>query len=348
VWVLTWRDLAFRRRQFAIAIAGCGLVFALALSLTGMSSGFRSEASRTAASVGADGWVVPAGVEGPFTSVSVLDQRTATDVAALPGVREAEPIVVFPALARVRGRAVGVSLVGIVPGRLGQPSQVRGGPVAGAGDAVVNRSLGVGTGCDVSIGGRSFHVVGTVSGRTITAGIPVVYVALPDAQAVAFSGQRLASAILTAGTPRSVPAGLTLLSTDDVRRDLLRPMKHATQTIDNTRLLMWVVAGVIVGMVTYLAALDRTRDFAVLKAVGASSRLLAASLCVEAVVTSLAAAGLAAGVAHLLRPAFSIPITITATAYETLPVIAVVVGGLASLVALRRAVRADPALAFGG
>jgi len=47
-------------------------------------------------------------------------------------------------------------------------------------------------------------------------------------------------------------------------------------------------------------------------------------------------------------PIFPLPITYTLAAYAALPVIAVVVGVLASLAGVRRAVRVDPATAFAG
>ena len=46
MWTITLRDLEFRRRQFAIAVVGAGLAFALTLVLAGMSAGFRHEAVR--------------------------------------------------------------------------------------------------------------------------------------------------------------------------------------------------------------------------------------------------------------------------------------------------------------
>jgi putative ABC transport system permease protein len=111
---------------------------------------------------------------------------------------------------------------------------------------------------------------------------------------------------------------------------------------------MWVVAAVIIGAVTYLSALERTRDFAVLKAVGGSSRSLALSLAAQAALASLLAAGLAAGLAQLLKPAFPMPVTIGAGAYVVLAAVAIAVGLLSSLAALRRVIRVDPALAFAG
>jgi putative ABC transport system permease protein len=45
---------------------------------------------------------------------------------------------------------------------------------------------------------------------------------------------------------------------------------------------------------------------------------------------------------------FGQPVDIPGSAFATLPVIAVVVGVVSSLIALRRVTRADPAAAFGG
>jgi putative ABC transport system permease protein len=49
-----------------------------------------------------------------------------------------------------------------------------------------------------------------------------------------------------------------------------------------------------------------------------------------------------------MRPMFALPTAVPASAYFALPVVAVVVGLLSSLVALRRAVGVDPATAFSG
>jgi putative ABC transport system permease protein len=72
MWTITLCDLQFRRRQFAIAVVGTGMAFALALVLTGMSAGFRHEARTTVDAIGAGALVVPKGVKGPFTSDSTM------------------------------------------------------------------------------------------------------------------------------------------------------------------------------------------------------------------------------------------------------------------------------------
>ena len=128
---------------------------------------------------------------------------------------------------------------------------------------------------------------------------------------------------------------------------LSRPLRTPQQAIAASRLLLWAVAVVIVSCVTYMAAIEQVRDFAVLKAVGAASRTLAVGLAAQAVAITLLASLVALVLARLLRPGLgSFPVAFTTSSQALLPVVAVVVGIVASLAGIRRALRTDPALAF--
>jgi putative ABC transport system permease protein len=118
--------------------------------------------------------------------------------------------------------------------------------------------------------------------------------------------------------------------------------------IDVVQILLWLVAATIIGAIVYLSALERRRDFAVMKAVGASSRGLLAGLAAQSIFVALAAALVATGIQQLLVPVFPIPIQVPARAYVQLPILALLAGALASLGGLRKAVNVDPALAFSG
>ena len=102
------------------------------------------------------------------------------------------------------------------------------------------------------------------------------------------------------------------------------------------------------GSLIYLSALERTRDFAVFKAVGVTTRSVLAGLALQAVVVAVVAAVLGAVLSLGLGPLFPIPVVVPTSAFVLLPVIAVVIGLLASVAGMRRAVTVDPALAFGG
>ena len=128
----------------------------------------------------------------------------------------------------------------------------------------------------------------------------------------------------------------------------MRPLKVAVSSISIVAILLWIVAVLIVGSVVYLSALERLRDFAVFKAIGAPTRSILAGLALQALVIALLAAAVGVLLAQLLAPLFPMIVVVPVGAYLALPVVAIVIGLLASLLGLRRVVAVDPALAFGG
>jgi len=117
-------------------------------------------------------------------------------------------------------------------------------------------------------------------------------------------------------------------------------------SIDLIRILLWFVAAIVMGAVIYLTALERERDFAVLKAVGASGSSLGVGLAIQAAVIALFAAALGAVIAKLIEPSFPLPVKIPGSALLTVPAAAVIVGLVSALAGVRKVNRTDPAEAF--
>jgi putative ABC transport system permease protein len=198
------------------------------------------------------------------------------------------------------------------------------------------------------VSGHRFHVVGTVTNRTLLGGTPNVYVTIAAAQQVVYFGRPLIQAVLINGVPRSLPSAFELRSNTQIKQASLDQLSSVASSIKNSRAFMWVIATVIVAALIYVSALERTRDFAVFKALGSSSRLLFSGLAVQAIVVALAAAVIASIISNFMTGVFAQPVDIPGNAFVYLPLSAVVVGVLASLAALRRAVSVDPAMAFAG
>jgi len=345
--LVTLRDLQWRRRRFAVAGVVTSMVLGLALLLSGVSASFSNEADRTLELIHADAWLVRPGDATPFTGPSAIDAEAAAAVASLPGVKAASPIIVTSATARLQGSVRNVNVIGVVPGGVGDPGAVEAASDLLLGGALVDESLGLKQGDTLRLAGRPTRVVGLLRGITYFAGIPAVLLPIRDVQQMRFGGELLATAIVTRGVPSEAPGGLTILSGDEVRQDVLRPVAQAKQTIAFIRVLLWIVAAGIVGAIVYLSALERTGDFAVMKAAGATDRSLLWGLLIQAVVLASAAAGMAVALESAMAPFAAMSVEVPPSAYGTLPAIAVLMGGLASAAALRRAIRVDPALAFG-
>jgi putative ABC transport system permease protein len=340
-------DLLFRARQFLIATFGVGLVLALALLLSGLAAGFRAEVAGTVNGIGATSWVLSGAAQGRITAFAAFPELQALVVAHEPGVRRASPLLLLPyQVAHYEGTITTMNLAGVIEGRLGDPAVVSGHRLDGPSQMVVDDRLHIPLGATVVLGSRTFHVVGTVTDRSLGGGIGLAFVTLASAQAVAVGGQPLITAVMTQGTPRHVPPGLVVRTPDQIITATVSQLKTGVSTIENTRWLMWTVAIIIVASLLYVSALERTRDFAVLKALGSSTRALFFSLMIEALVVTLLATLFAELVVNLMTGLFAQPVDMTFTAYATLPIAAVLVGVVASLSALKRVAAADPAGAF--
>jgi putative ABC transport system permease protein len=347
---ITLHDLRFRARQFVIAVVGAGLVFAMTLLLSGMAAGFSVEINQTVEAMGAQSWVLAAGSVGRIAALSPIPASAVSAVARAPGVRRADPVIVVPQAVQISGRPVeSVNLIGYDPGGLGGPDgPITGRGLAGSGQAVVDSRLKLGVGQKFEVAGHSFRVVGVVANRTLLGGVPNAYVTVADAQDVVFGGRALIGGVLTVGVPTTVPVGDGVYTNAQIEKASLAVMASGVSSINGTKFFMWLIAAIIVAALIYVTALERTRDFAVLKALGSSTGLLFVGLAVQAVAVALAAAVIAAILSNFMTGIFAQPVDIPGSAFIVLPLSALIVGLLASLAALRRAASVDPAAAFAG
>jgi putative ABC transport system permease protein len=337
------RDLQWRRRRFLIAILGTAVVFALTLVLTGLAHGFRAEAQRTVAVLGFDTFLIPAGAVGPFLGTSPFPSTS--PVTAVDG---GVPLVYGATTVDQNGMRRNANVFGAPAGGPGVPPVLSGKAPVQPDEAAVTSTLHRPVGDRLEIGSSTVRIVGLVGDLTALAGQPDIYLTTEGAQRLIFGGQPLISSVGVHGTPAAIPENFRAIDRQGAVDDLLRPTASAASAITQIAIMLWIVAALIVGSVIYLSALERTRDFAVFKAVGISTRSVLAGLAVQAVVVAVIAAVLGGLLSLVMAPIFPMTVVIPASAYLLLPVIAIAIGLLASMAGLRRAVTVDPALAFGG
>ena len=321
----------------------------MAILLAGLAAGFRVEINRTVAGVGAERWVLTKNSAGRLAAVGVFPESDLGAIAATPGVTRADPLVIVPQqVVHTARKTETVNVFGVTVGGLGDPVVSSGSPLAGDGQVVASTAAGTRVGSELTVGATTFRVVGQVRDRTLLGGAPVLYMTLHDAQALALGGRPLVTAVVTTGVPSRVPAGLAVLTNSEVERNQLAALSGGVKSINSSRVLMWVVAAIIIAALLYVSAIQRVRDFAVLKALGSSSAVLFGSLAMQAVAVALVAAAFAMVICNFMSGMFAQPVAIPGSAFATMPLIAVAVGLVSSLFALRRVTRSDPTAAFGG
>jgi putative ABC transport system permease protein len=342
--LLTGRDMQYRATRFAAVVLGIAVVLALLFLASGLVEQFHREPRQTVDGFGADAWMLRDGASGAFTSAATMPAGT---VALVDGV-DAAPIILARHGLTDGGDHSDIVVVGFEAGALGEPRVTDGRLPAAPGEAVIDRAAGVDVGDTATVGDASYRVVGLTKRSTLFAGMPLLFMSLGDAQDLIYRGQPLATAVLLGARPPALPEGFTALTPSEIADDAMRPLERAIASVNIVRILLWLVAGLIIGTMTYLSALERRRDVAVLKAVGGSTGRIAVSIGLEGILIALVAALAGAGLQALLVPIFPLDVSVPARAFVQVPLIAVVVALLAGSVGLRRAIQVDPAVAFGG
>lgn len=344
---MTLSDLRYRARRVGLVTVLVALVLTLLYLMTGLAHHLKSEPGRAVDRIGASTWILADGVDGPFTAASVLPVSAVGELAEVfdgaiePFVVSRGALLPGPDAAE----KVEVQLIGHGIGRLGQPRLTDGVAISGPGEIVLDSSLDVTVGTEVEIGVDRFTVVGLTTDSTVLAGQAFGFIDLDEAQRLAFQNDQVVTGFLADGAAPTVE-GFTFSSADEVADETLGPIESAVSSIDLIRILLWFVAAIVMGAVIYLTALERERDFAVLKAVGASGRSLGAGLALQAVIVALLASLIGAIAAKLIEPVFPLPVTIPASALVTVPLVAVVVGLVSAMLGVRKVNRTDPAEAF--
>ena len=321
VALLTLRDLQYRIARVSAVIVGTAVVLTLLFLMSGLTEQFHREPRDTIAALGADRWMVREGATGAFTSAATMPDDTA---AAVDGV-DASPMLIGRHSLDDGAETLDVVVIGYEPGGVGEPDLPPSQLPDGQDQVVIDDSSGLAIGDAAVIGGTTYEVTGTTDRTTMNTGMPVVFMPIEAAQALVYRGQPLASAVLLGGEPSEVPEGFHTLTNEEIAVDAMRPLERSISSVNLIRVLLWFVAAMIIGTMTYLAALERLRDMAVLKAIGASTRQLATSIAVQGALITLLATLMAAVLQVFAVGAFPLEVSVPARALWQVPLIAVVV-----------------------
>jgi putative ABC transport system permease protein len=347
MWRVSVADLRYRSRRFTIAVLATSIAFGLSLLMSGSVNHLRRESVRVVELFDADGFVVADGGSGPFTTTRLLPTATAETVRGIAGVDRADAFV--QARDTVDGQDVNV--LGLELGGMGWPGVRDGRPPAGAGEVVADERLGLRPGDTITLGDLVLRVAGTSSGTTYYFGLPTVFAPVQDVQRGFLHGQPLATAVVVSGDRVGGAAsldGLRLLTPAEAVADLNRPQGPAIETVRIFDALLWLMAAGVVASMVYLSVLEGARDIAVAKAVGTTNRSLFTGLAAQGLILAALACACGALISVALSPLMPIDVETAPGAYVRILGVGAAVGLVAAVVGLRRAVRVDPALAFGG
>lgn len=186
---LALKDIRRHLGKFLATIAGVAMLLAIVLVMNGIYRGNIEDGVWLIENIATDLWVVERGRGGPFNEPSRMPLDSYKSVAATPGVLRASPLVLYTAQRELRGASQQFTIIGYdVFGGAGGPGRLVQGRTITAPrwEMVADRKLGLQLGDRVPLGGDLYTVVGITSGAVDSAGNPLVYLSLPDAQKVQY------------------------------------------------------------------------------------------------------------------------------------------------------------------
>ena len=143
-------------------------------------------------------------------------------------------------------------------------------------------------------------------------------------QRLLFAGQDVVSTVMIRGHVDPSTAAvdgvpLDVISNADVRADFDRVLRSTTDTIGILNILLWLMAAGIVAAIVYVGVLERTSEFATLKAMGTTNRALFGGLVLQAAAIAVVGAAASVVVAWAVSPLFGFPVTVPARRLPATP-----------------------------
>ena len=366
--------LFHRRGTYAAMVFGISFAVLLVTQLLSILLGLMERSTGPLQNIGiADVWVGTPQTKNVMTA-RWMHGRALHEVRSIPGVEWAEPFFFAIALAELPdGSFEQIELVGVDRETLiGRPPRMTEGSVAdlrGRDAIFVEASLrhklpGAEVGTTIAVNEQRARVVGICRAETGILSRPLIYTTYDNALRLVPNSRNRVHWILVKVRPGADVqevcdeverrTGLSANQADELRRLTMHYVLWETSM--GTSFLLCVTLGVFVGLVISAATFhqftsENLSQFAVLKAVGTSSRQIVAMVAVQALTAGAISYGIGvglAGVVNLLgrRPDAQLVMLFPwqLLVIAVIPVLCCV--ALGSMISLRRVLRVDPVVVF--
>lgn len=361
---IAWRNLTRERRRWLLSASALAVAAMMVLFLQGISRWLAVSSTAYLDHSGAQLVVSEKGIEDLLFAQSAFPPTALAEVSRLPGVRTVDPVVAVNGIVGVAHTHLPVYLVGFQPSTGGGPwALVAGSGTPHGAEVVVDRGFAsiarVAVGDTITLFGHGLRVVG-ISGGTNAAGDFFLFAPLDLVQSVAgtqtisYGLVHLDTGVAAADVAASInriPNLEALPRTTVASNDAATITSSFGQPVEILAIVALVAGVLIAGIVLYTATVEHTRDYAVLKALGAGRLVLYGSALLQSLVLSVCGVllgwGLAAGVAAALDAWYPvIASNLDLDLVLQLAGIIIAVNLLASLLPVRHVRRIDPQEVF--
>lgn len=375
---LAYRDIRHNLGRFLLTCVGLSLLLGVVLSMIGIYRGLVEDALTLVRTPAVDVWVVESGTRGPFAESSRIPGDTREAIARLQGVSAAGSVTYQSVETLHRAEKLRLYVVGFEVDRTGGPDRIAAGRSIGRShyEMLADKRTGLSLGARIELGRHSFTVVGLTDGQVSSGGDPVVYITLRDSQELQFelappaARRELArgngpgntdtiNAVIARVSPNASPERVA----EAVRRwKHLSAMTQAGQEIILTRsvverarkqiglftAILLVVSAVIIALILYTMTMDKIREIATLKLIGAPDRTIVGLILQQALAMGVIGFGFGALLITSVKNYFPRRVVLQPEDGLALAAAVILVCVLSSGLGVRLALKVDPAAALGG
>lgn len=375
---LAYRDIRHNLGRFLLTCFGLGLLLGVVLSMIGIYRGLVEDALTLVRAPAAHIWVVESGTRGPFAESSRIPGDTREAIARLQGVGAAGSVTYQSIEASYAGQKLRLYVVGYEPGRPGGPEWIAAGRPIGRShyEMVADKRSGLSLGDRLELGRNTFTVVGLTDGQVSSGGDPVIYITLLDSQELQFE-------LAPPAARREMARGTGPSSTDTINAviarispnvspesvaEAARRWKHLaamTQAGQETILtrsvverarkqiglftaLLLIVSTVIIALILYTMTMDKLREIATLKLIGAPDRTIIGLIVQQALAMGVIGFGFGVLLIMTIKDYFPRRVVLQPEDGLVLAAAVILVCVLSSALGVRLALKVDPATALGG
>lgn len=375
---LAFRDIRHSLGRFLLTCFGLSMLLGVVLSMIGIYRGMVEDALTVARSPQADIWVVESGSRGPFAESSRIPGDTREAIARLHGVTAAGALTFQSVETQHGGENLRLYVLGYELGRLGGPRQIVAGRLIARShyEMVADRRSGLSLGDRLSLGRNSFTVVGLTENQVSSSGDPIVYLTLRDSQELQFelapsaarremargggvAGTNTVNAIVARVSPNVLPGEvaesarqwkhLAAMTQAEQENILTRSVvERARKQIGLFTAILLAVSAVIIALIIYTMTMDKLREIATLKLIGAPDRTIIGLIVQQALAMGVIGFGFGAVLITLIKDYFPRRVILQPADGLALASVVLIVCVLASALGVRLALKVDPGEALKG
>ncbi len=376
---LAYRDVRHNLGRFIVTCLGLSLLLGVVLAMIGIYRGLIADALELVITMDAQVWVVEKGTRGPFAEASRIPLDTREAISRIHGVTKTGAVT-FQSIETQNGQTnQRLYVIGYEPGQLGGPRHI----ITGRGltgqnfEAVVDGRTKLAPGDHIQLGRNNFTIVGTTDNAVSSGGEPAIYLSLDDAQKLQFDlspsaiRRERARGMITASStgtvsvviarvapnasPKHIAAKITRWKhlsamTQEQQSDILTKsvIEKARKQIGMFTSILILVSAVIIALIIHTMTMDKIREIATLKLIGAPDRVIVSLIVQQSLAMGMIGFAIGGILINTIKDYFPKRLILQPADGLSLAGIVVVICLVASMYGVYSALKVDPAQALAG